>query len=130
MNKLFIGLLIVAAGAGVFFLLSKKKDEPVADKINKEWIIGKWQTISVEPLKDSAEKDYRFEFQPEGLVLRSKSDSLEADSTHYAWTEKDELLIRENPSDTVGARFTVLKLSTDTLSVKGEEQTWIFHKVK
>src|SRR5687767_13739280 len=129
MNKLFIGLLIVAAGAGVFFILSKKKYKPVADKMNKEWIIGKWQTIFVESLKDSAEKDYRFEFQPEGLTLRSKSDAREADSTHYAWTENDELMNRENPSDTVGARFTVLKLSTHKTNVKREEQTSIFHKV-
>ena len=34
MNKLLIGLLLVAAGAGAYFLLKKKKEQPVSN-INK-----------------------------------------------------------------------------------------------
>lgn len=130
MNKLIIGLLIVAAGTGVFFLLRNKKNEPAGNKINREFILGKWQTLSVEPGKDSVETDYRFEFQKEGLVLRSKSDSAAADSMYYQWNEKDQLVLKQNKDDSTATTFSVSKLTTDTLAVNSQEQHWVFSRVK
>ena len=42
MKKLFIGLLIIAAGAGAYYFLQKKKSEPT-DKLDKELLVGKWK---------------------------------------------------------------------------------------
>jgi hypothetical protein len=130
MNKLFIGLLIIAAGTGIFFLVRKKNNQPELQTINKEWIIGKWQTISVTPLKDSAESTYRVEFHKDGLVTRSQADSAIADSSHFKWTKDSSLVIKQTIKDSTGQEFIVELLTKDSLKVKGEEQTYLFSKMK
>ena len=129
MNKLFIGLLIVAAGTGAFFLLRKKKTTD-ANKINKEWIIGKWETDAVIP-GDSTFRLFRYEFQKEGNILRSLNDSAKADTTHYEWNKKNDLVWSKKPGDSTGRIYSVIKLTTDSLQVRSEDSTMIlFTKVK
>ena len=117
MNKLLIGLLLVAAGAGAYFLLKKKKDQPVANVLNKELIIGKWKPGNTEP-GDSSNVSYRYEFLKDGTVLHSLNDSVKADSSHYEWNKKDELVWKENPVDSAGRVFSIVKLTTDSLQVQ------------
>ena len=52
MKKVFIGLLIAAAGAATFFLL-QKKNKAAKSYIQKDLIIGKWKLDSLYNLKDS-----------------------------------------------------------------------------
>jgi hypothetical protein len=132
MNKLFIGLLIIAAGAGVFFLLRKKSTATVTpNEIKKEWIVGKWKTESYQPAKDSAQPLYRYDFLKGGNVLRSLSDSAKTDSLHYEWNRNNELVWKEKGSDSTGNVFAVLHLSQDSLQLKGKDSSAIlFTKVK
>ena len=91
MKNLIIGLLVVAAGTGVFFLLKKKKagTAPVIE-IKKDLIIGKWKT-DAQPGNDSTFKDYQYEFSKEGNIIRSLNDSTIADSVFYTW-DKERIL--------------------------------------
>ena len=126
MNKLFIGLLIIAAGAGVFFLLRKKSTtNGTLNEIKKEWILGKWKTESYQPAKDSAQPLYRYEFLKDGNLLWSLSDSAKADSLHYEWSKNNELVWNEKASDSAGNVFAVLHLGQDTLQVKGKDSVTI-----
>ena len=59
MNKLFIGLLIIAAGTGIYFLLNKKVRATEVAAINKELIIGKWKTVLYHPEADTAKPLYQ-----------------------------------------------------------------------
>jgi len=52
MKNLFIGLLIVAAGAGAFFFLRNKKQSSEV-RIDKELLVGKWKLQSFQAGKDS-----------------------------------------------------------------------------
>lgn len=131
MNKLLIGLLVVAAGAGAYFLLKKKKEQTVATSINKEWIIGKWKPEPTQIAKDSVQPQFRYEFQKDGLAFRSVSDTVKADTISYAWKDKDRILIKEKPADTTGVEFTVTKLTQDSLQVTGTDNSGIlFIKMK
>lgn len=131
MNKLFIGLLIIAAAGGTYFLLKKKKEQPATAGINKEWIIGKWKPEITQPATDSAMPAFRYEFQKDGIALRSVSDTVKADTVTYAWKEKDRLLIRKNPADTTGVVFTVARLTRDSLQVTVDNHTpFLFTKMK
>ena len=132
MNKLFIGLLIIAAGAGAFFLLLKKNNPVDAiTEIKKEWIIGKWKTESRQPAKDSAQPLYRYDFLKNGNVLRSLNDSAKADTLLYEWNKNNELVWKEKASDSTGRVFAVLQLNQDSLQVKGKDSTIIlFTKMK
>ena len=126
MNKLFIGLLIVAAGAGVFFLLRKKKNTTTND-IKKEWIVGKWKADTG---KDSAFSSYYYDFLKDGSILRSLNDSAKADTSHYEWNKDNTLVFKENHSDTTGKVFSVLKLTQDSLQVQAaDSSTVLFIKV-
>ena len=55
MNKLLIGLLIIAAGAGAFFLL-RKTEQPVTQRIERELLIGKWMGTRVDSTSISRKK--------------------------------------------------------------------------
>ncbi len=131
MNKLFIGLLIVAAGAGVFFLLRKKKNttEP-ENEIKKELIIGKWRT-DAQPGNDSTFKDYRYEFSKEGNIIRSLNDSAMADSSFYAWNNESNLEWKKNATDTTGVLYKVIQLTADSLQLVSKDSvTILFTRLK
>jgi len=122
MNKLFIGLLIVAAGAGAFFLLRKKKEATTSKEIKKELIIGKWKADAG---KDSVFSKYSYDFRKDGIILRSLSDSAKADTTHYEWNKKHELVWKEKASDSTGNIYSVVKLTQDSLQMQSKDSVII-----
>jgi hypothetical protein len=129
MNKLFIGLLIVAAGAGVFFLLRKKKNSIVTNTINKEWIIGKWKVDSLQFPKDDTISDlersglaldtnykkYTYAFTTDGYVLRSFPEILKTDTSYYKWTDTARLRWSRAANDTITTPLKVMRLDKTTL---------------
>ncbi len=128
MKNLFIGLLIVAAGTGIFFLLRKKTNTTTTNGINKEWIIGKWKADAG---KDSLFSSYHYDFLKGGNVLRSLNDSAKADTSHYEWNKANELVWKEKNSDSTGKIFSVLKLTLDSLQVQSKDSAIIlFTKLK
>lgn len=132
MNKLIIGLLVVATGAGAFFLLNKKKnnDQPIAS-INKEFIIGQWKTVAVQPIKDSAALNVQYNFQHAGRLIQSVNDSVAKDSSHYEWNKANELVWKAKETDSTGKIFVVLKLTTDSLQLQARDSsTVLLTKVK
>jgi hypothetical protein len=113
MNKLFIGLLILAAGTGVFFLLRKNKGTQTTETIHKDLLIGKW--------KDSAN---HYVFEKEGIILHSLNDSLKADTSYYAWKDND-LVWKENAEDSIGRTFIIQKLVRDSLQLLSKDSVSI-----
>src|SRR6266496_5337017 len=106
MKNLFIGLLIVAAGAGAFFFLRNKKQSGEAG-INKELLVGKWKLQSFQAGKDSGkiflsgitgpidsnQSKYDYEFS-NGDVVRSVGDSVRKSISYYEW-KKNQLVWKE-----------------------------------
>ncbi len=130
MNKLIIGLLVVAAGAGIFLFLRKKKNATAINEIKKEWIVGKWKSAAV-MANDSNFSKYQFDFQKDGNVIRSLNDSSKADTTHYEWNKANELVWKEKASDSTGNVYVVAKLTQDSLQVQAaDSSTVLFTKVK
>ena len=131
MNKLLIGLLIVAAGAGIFFLLNKENDDQQIATINKELIIGKWKTASSLPAKDSAQPIYQYNFLKDGNIIKSLNDSAKIDTSYYEWSKTNELVWKENASDSIGNIYAVMKLTTDSLQMQAKDSsTFLFTKMK
>lgn len=130
MNKLIIGLLVVAAGAGIFLFLRKKKNEITGNSINKEWIIGKWKTDST-VATDSNFSKYQFDFQKDGNVVRSLNDSAKADTMYYEWNKASDLVWKEKSNDSTGKIYAVTKLTRDSLSFQSpDSSTVLFIKTK
>lgn len=137
MNKLLIALLIVAAGAGTFLLLRKKKNATVTNDIKKEWIVGKWETNAV-VANDSNFGKFQFDFQQNGTIIRSLNDSVKADTIHFEWNKANELvwskwtpLEKEKANDSTGKIYKVTKLTPDSLQVQAlDSSTVLFTKVK
>ena len=145
MKKVFIGLLILAAGAATFFLL-QKKDKPITgNHIQKERIVGKWKLDSIILSKDSTNNfipgiteiaapelmKYHYEFKKDGAISFSVGDSLTKDSARYEWNKNDHLVWKEYPTDTSGDIFTIALLKIDSLSLQSEDSSvLLFTKVK
>lgn len=137
MNKLFIGLLIVAAGAGIIFFLYKKKNAAKND-IKKEWIVGKWKIDSISPGKDpefvfllyatdSNSKKEVHHFYDDGMLITSHPyDSiLMNDSSFYEFSKNNELLFKGNRSDSISTAFFVTKLTQESLQLQAKDSTMI-----
>jgi len=130
MKKLFIGLLVVAVGTGVFFLLRRKKDETVTKEITKEWILGRW-TTGAATATDPGLSKYQLDFQKDGRVIRSKNDSTRADTSHYAWNKTNEMVWKEKATDSTGNILLVTKLTPDSLQVQAADSSaTLFIKVR
>jgi len=145
MKKVFIGLLILAAGAGAYYFL-QKKDKPITgNNIQHERIIGKWKLDSLHFLKDSNDnflvgimgmvepnlKKYHYEFTKDGSISLSLGDSLTKDSSRYEWNKKDQLVWKEYPADTSGNIFTVSMPGKDSLFLQSEDSVILqFTKLK
>ena len=145
MKKLFIGLLVIAAGAAAFFLMRNKKTETVSP-VQKELIVGKWKldTLSVHP-NDSATGQmialigamnadflkYRYDVRQDGSIIQSLNDSVASDTSYYDWSKKDELLLKESASDSTSELFIVSKLTTDSLLLLSKDSTaFLFTRLK
>lgn len=124
MNKLLIGLLVVAAGAGTFLLLRKKKEATVTNNLNKEWVVGKWKT-DAQPGNDSAFSKYSYNFLKDGNIVRLLNDSTKADTLHYEWSKNNELVWKQKATDSTGKTYSVVKLTADSLQVQTKDSTTI-----
>jgi hypothetical protein len=144
MKKLFIGLLMLAAGAGVYYFLQNKKtntDKPV----DKELLAGKWELDSTTSLKktvlvfktgiispkDSTFQRYHYEFQQGGTLIQAVNDSVKAGTSHYEWGKKNELLIKALATDTTVEAYSVSKLSIDSLILRAKySAVFVFTKLR
>ena len=134
-------LLIAAVGTGVYFLFfNKKKNSITSDEIKQEFIIGKWKldSLSSDPAKlftglltsiDSNFKNYAYQFNQDGKILRLLKDSIQKDTTSYEWTKEHQLVFKQQ-KDSVGTKFTVSKLNQDSLVLSRDSSIAFFTKVK
>ena len=123
MNKLIIGLLVVAAGAGAFFYFNQRTcNKPSQDSLTKEWIVGKWKSDAA-MANDSYFSKYQFDFLKDGNVVRSLNDSVKADTSYYEWSKANELVWKEKASDSTGKIYLVTKLTPDSLQVQAADSS-------
>lgn len=145
MKKLFIGLLIIAAGTAIFFLLQEKSKSSTANHFQQEQIIGKWEFDSLFFSKDSNDnfvpgivemldsnlRKYHYEFTKDGSVAFSLGDSLIKDSYRYEWDKENQLVWKESPADTSGDVFKISRLTNDSLALQSKDSSvLLFTKVK
>ena len=146
MKKVFIGLLILAAGAGAFYFLQKKDKPFTGSSFQKEWIVGKWKLDSILLPKDSNDNfmagilgivapdlmKYRYELKQDGTISFSLGDSLIKDSSLYEWNKENQLVWKEYPADTTSNNvFKVSTLNEDSLVLQAEDSSLLlFTKVK
>ena len=142
MKQLIIGLLVIAAGAGAFYFLQKKK---TSISIEKELLVGKWKLNSLDAkTKDSSAYSlsaiaaidsnltkYHYDFRKDGNVFTSLTGSAKVDTSHYEWAKKNRLTWKENTRDSTGEVFTVTRLTNDSLLLLSKDSaTFVFTRVK
>ena len=137
MNKFILGLLLIAAVAGTFFVLQKQKTNTTVG-INKELIFGKWKIKSYDARSDSSNAlfvgmmalidsntlKYSYEFTKDGKILRFLGDTASKDTSLFEW-KGNMLLWKEEKEDTVGEQMLVNKLIKDTLLLQCDDSTQI-----
>lgn len=124
MKNLIIGLLVIAAGAGVFFLLKKKNDRTeIVPEIKKELIIGKWKTVAQSGNDSTFFKDYKYEFSKEGNIVRLLNDTTNTDSAFYAWDKKSNLEWKKKAADTTSVLYKVVQLTADSLQLLSKDSS-------
>ena len=137
MNKFILGLLLIAATAGIFFVLQKQKSN-TTDGVNKELIFGKWKIKSYDAKTDSSNAlfvgimgivdsntlKYSYEFTIDGKILRTLDTTISEDTSLFEW-KSDMLLWKEDKEDTVGELMLVNKLIKDSLLLQCDDSTKI-----
>ena len=137
MKKLFIGLLIIAAGAGIFYFLRKQNKSLTKIDIQRDWIIGNWKLDSIDMGKDSGDiniltlldsnlYEYRYQFTADSTVYVSLKDSLTADSSRYAWGEQNELVFQNDLFNKAPDSLNVTMLSKDRLVLQDRDSVLLF----
>ncbi|MBN8688968.1 MAG: hypothetical protein J0M10_18300 [Chitinophagales bacterium] len=119
MKKIFIGLLILAAGTGAYFLL-KQPQTPTPDSENRTVLLqGNWVARFPATGKDSLFTTFQYAFLQDGLALIRDTATATTDSSYYAWSKTGDLLFKEKQTDSVAVNtYTVLLLNKDSLLVK------------
>ena len=142
MKKLFIGLLIIAAGTAIFLMLQNKDKTITGNNFQKEQIIGKWKLDSLWSLKDSNThfikglfdpklKKYHYEFKKDGSIFQFADDSLTKDSSRYEWTKDNQLIWNENFANEKGEVFNISLFSSDSMQLQSKDSSvLLFTKVK
>ncbi len=142
MKKLFIGLLILAAGAGAFYYLQKEDKSITSNNSQQKRIIGKWKIDSLYFSKDSNYNfmrgimgmldsnlgKYHYEFTKDGFIFYAIGDSLIKDSSRYEWTNSSRLIWKEHPADTSGDIYTVSMPAKDSLVLHTADSTVLSFK--
>ena len=137
MKKVFFGLLILAAGTSIYFLMRKQNKLNDAHNSKHDWILGQWKLDSIRVSGDSTGQfmvgimgmvdsnllNYHYEFQKNGIIKTTLSDSLVQDSVRYEWNKQDQLVWKEYPSDTTGEAFTVLLPHPNSLVLQSQDST-------
>jgi hypothetical protein len=128
MKKIFIGLLVIAAGAGAYYFLQNKRPAS-KNQLQKELLIGKWKmdTLSGHPSDsaldatlalivelDSNLYDYHYDFLADGHILQSLDDTVTTDTSYYEW-KGNELLIKQGTKNATAETFTISALNKDSL---------------
>jgi hypothetical protein len=145
MKKIFIGLLVIAAGAGTYYFLQNKKTAS-ENNLQKELLIGKWKmdTLSIHPrdsttgaamgligMLDSNFYAYHYNFLADGHILQSLHDSVTADTSYYEWNKDNQLLVKEGSKDATAEAFTISTLSNDSLVILSKDSSgFVFTKLK
>jgi hypothetical protein len=120
MNKLLIGLLIVAAGAGVFFFLRKKEknDFPKNEKLS---VTGKWQLHAPGEVIDTIYPLYQYHFMKDGQLIQSLKDSSAIDTMYFDFNASNQLVWKQNKADSASRVFNVVLLTKDSLRIEGPD---------
>ena len=114
MKNVWIGLLIAAAGTGIFFLLRNGKRSGPKGSIDIEQVLGQWKTDIKSP-GDTVSRTVRYAFEKDGLLLTYTDTTGRADSAYYAWMKDGRLEWKKSKSDSSGLAFTVKRNGNDTL---------------
>lgn len=126
MKKVLIGLIIIAAGAGIFFYL-RSKQNPITENSNKnkELILGTWKVDSShsvdladssdQSLIDSIYKSTIYTFKPNGQVamtiLQDKA------SASYEFITDSTILWTLHHKDSVVTYVKILQLDSSNLVI-------------
>ena len=137
MKKVFIGLLIIAAGTAVYILLNRRRG-PDNHSIQKDLIIGKWKLDTIHSLKDSSFNaiaygigylaprlaKHKYEFTSNGSIELWPKDSSTTDS-RYEWIDKNQLAWKEYPANKIIEIFDVPVLSNDSMALVSKDSVML-----
>src|SRR4030095_5388246 len=127
MKKIIMAVILLAAAGGItYYLLQKNRVENSLTTIDKELVIGKWKIDSLVAQKDSTKngivlllfamdpntRKEVYDFQINGQVFISlPNDSIsKKDTSSFIWGKDNELLWKNNYSDSPAESMTVIKL--------------------
>lgn len=140
MKYVIIVLLVAALGAGAYYYFSKKQTSSSLN--SKELIIGKWKIDSLIMPKDdtlsdlertgiffgTGYRDFNYQFDSAGLVLRKLPGSIKTDTSFYRWVKDDQLTWTLVKNDTITNPLQVVKLNKDDLILQYFDEEKIYFK--
>ena|SRR5438046_1997441 len=143
MNIVFLGLLVAAVGAGVYYDFNKRQNTP--SSTSKDLIVDKWKMDSlvvnkardssvkshegILNLVDSSLKKYEFEFRKDSLVLQTINGKTE-DTSHYEFADSKNILIWSD-KDSTKTKWNISKLDSTSLVVKdADSAVFYFQRMK
>lgn len=126
MKKVLIGLLIAAAGTGIYFFIStRKKAAQPTTRYSQEWIIGKWESHRNDSVPDSLFSVQHWEFSKEGIAVFHNQRPALTDSFRFSWKDSLTLSLKKSIEDSTETIFNIVRLQPDSLELKTAESTGI-----
>ena len=144
MKKIILAVILMAAAGGVvyYFLQTKKSN----NNFEKELITGQWTIDSLTTGKslkqddlalllfslDSSARETVYDIHADGKILVSASaDSLaKKDTSSFSWGKNNELLFKENLTDSIPEIFSVIKLDKKELVIQTSDSSFVYMKRK
>lgn len=125
MKKVFIGLLIAAAGTGAYFYFQQGKKTERASTANHALLIGKWEADTLQAGKDKAFSRNSYQFADSNTLILTGHDSLaKKDTFRYQW-DKADVISWKHAQDTSAVTFTVHTLNKDSVALIASDSSRI-----
>lgn len=137
MKKLLLAVILLAAVAGIYFLLTRKSESPspTTEKLIGQWKIDSIGTLSKDTnsltaiilaaMVDSNFNKTQYQFREDGMVIKTVPGTDTVGTSRYHMQTDSLMIFYDHPTDTTGEKLRLHWSDAQHLQLISTDSTFI-----